>query len=110
MIKRLFLILVLVIVAYNALVSATPTQFKRDAVFRMSKSGKSSLTARQLQCPAGYDQCLDMNGCCPTGTVCIPPNKCDIPCSAVAVFCGDGTCCPTGTVCASDGSCSYSYY
>lgn len=107
--KKVFLILVLVVIAYSALASATPTQFKRD-VFRTSKSGKSSLMARQLQCPAGYDQCLNLNRCCLTGTTCIPPNKCDIPCPATAVFCGDGTCCPTGTVCISDSSCSYSYY
>lgn len=51
---------------------------------------------------SGYSECTNMDGCCPTGAACIPPNKCDVKCTSADVPCGTG-CCSPGLVCDSTG-------
>ncbi|GES85449.1 hypothetical protein GLOIN_2v1844090 [Rhizophagus clarus] len=50
----------------------------------MSKIKKSSLVTRQDQCTF---ECPD-GGCCPEGSNCMPPNKCDILCFIYDISCG----------------------
>ncbi|KAI5810144.1 hypothetical protein DFH27DRAFT_177738 [Peziza echinospora] len=53
----------------------------------------------------GYVPCTNMSGCCPSGAKCVPPNSCDIPCSASDPPCGSG-CCPKGQKCTSNLTCA----
>ncbi|CAB5362350.1 hypothetical protein RhiirA5_362391 [Rhizophagus irregularis] len=104
MIKKLFLILVLAIVAFSAFTSATPTNFKRESnISQVTKTG--TLVSRRLQCPNNFKACPDMSGCCPTGTKCLRNNKCNVPCPSNAKICSNGACCIKGSTCTSDGRC-----
>jgi len=56
-------------------------------------------------CRAGYSPCDIFQGCCPTGSECILPQNCNIPCTPDDPPCGNG-CCEKGTVCTKDFTCS----
>src|SRR6185437_162720 len=97
--KNLILILVLAVAPFNTFVPATPPMKRRmNEILKMSKIKKSSLVARQDQCPF---ECPD-GGCCPEGLNCISPNKCDVPCFIDDESYNDGTCCSEGTICTFD--------
>ncbi|KAF8445496.1 hypothetical protein BGX38DRAFT_671988 [Terfezia claveryi] len=57
------------------------------------------------QCDVGYSACTQFDGCCPTGTKCVLPKNCDIPCGSDDTICGTG-CCQKGTYCTSEGTCA----
>lgn len=56
-------------------------------------------------CDAGYSPCTLFKGCCPTGTQCMLPKNCNIPCTAADPVCGDG-CCQKGSICTPDLTCA----
>ncbi|RPB28179.1 hypothetical protein L211DRAFT_363354 [Terfezia boudieri ATCC MYA-4762] len=56
------------------------------------------------QCEVGYSACAQFDGCCPTGTRCVLPKNCDIPCASDDPKCGTG-CCPKGSYCTSEETC-----
>ena len=53
---------------------------------------------------AGFAQCSNMDGCCPEGVKCLPPDSCDIQCTASDPVCGT-SCCLGGSVCVNDSTC-----
>ncbi|RGB28784.1 hypothetical protein C1646_767373 [Rhizophagus diaphanus] len=98
--NKLILILVLTVVAFSTIASATPTNWKRGGTFRgatipKGKSSLESLMKRQIQCELGYFQCPNGNGCCPDDSTCINDNQCNIPCTIYDIPCGDGCCLST---------------
>jgi len=56
-------------------------------------------------CESGYSPCDIFQGCCPTGSECILPSNCNIPCTPEDPPCGNG-CCEKGTVCTEDFTCA----
>ncbi|POG61286.1 hypothetical protein GLOIN_2v1704946, partial [Rhizophagus irregularis DAOM 181602=DAOM 197198] len=88
--NKFILILVLAVVAFSTIASATPTNWKRGVTFRgatipKGKSSLESLIERQVQCDLGYFQCS--NGCCPDYTSCINDHQCNIPCTTSDIPC-----------------------
>ncbi|CAB4393508.1 unnamed protein product [Rhizophagus irregularis] len=101
--NKFILILVLAVVAFSTIASATPTNWKRGGTFRgatipKGKSSLESLIERQLQCDLGYFQCPNGYGCCPDDSSCINDHQCNIPCTTSDTPCGDG-CCFSTEVC-----------
>lgn len=56
-------------------------------------------------CDLGYSPCDIFQGCCPTGSECVLPQNCNIPCTPDDPPCGSG-CCQKGTVCTKDFTCA----
>ncbi|GBB95867.1 hypothetical protein RclHR1_02630012 [Rhizophagus clarus] len=101
--KNLILILVLAVVTFSTIATATPTYWKRGGAFKLAsilngKSSSVSLMERQLECPLGDDPCPNGVVCCPSGAACLQNNLCDVPCPDPSNFCGDG-CCNSNEVC-----------
>lgn len=72
-----------------------------------SVTGKSGCSTGNTGngCDAGYSPCTIFKGCCPTGTQCMLPKNCNIPCASDDPRCGDG-CCQKGSACTPDLTCT----
>ncbi|GBB95865.1 hypothetical protein RclHR1_02630010 [Rhizophagus clarus] len=99
--------LILAVVAFSTIASATPTNWRRGGGYKLATIPKGnpslvSLTKRQDQCDVGYVSCGPV-GCCPDYSTCLPDTyQCDIPCTASDIPCGDNSCCFSTEVCTSD--------